>query len=398
MKSIIFKTILFSFVILSFGCGGDGGMTTPPASLVEISVQESRAFEQTGNSIMLFEIFPASPPEQAVTLNYTIEGISAEPGVDFIETSGSVILEAGANRARIEITVVDDDINEVDEKMSMTLSSPDNVSIDNPTVIGVIKDNDDPSNYDDEGYQTPSSYYGYDLQWQDEFDAQSLNLEDYNFDIGDGCPNLCGWGNAELEWYTNLEQNIFLENGKLVIKALKEGDSNYTSAKIHTKDKQDFQFGRIDIRAKLPKGQGLWPAIWMLGKNIDNVGWPACGEIDIMELVGHEPNLAHGTAHWGAQGSGRSTYKGSSIGDVKGYDSQFNVFSLVWEPNQLVWYKNEVAFHTIGLNDMQGEQYRFNAPFYMIFNVAVGGQWPGSPDATTVFPQQMEIDYVRYFK
>ena len=119
--------------------------------------------------------------------------------------------------------------------------------------------------FDNEGYAVPDNYYGYNLEWQDEFDGSSLNLDNYNYDLGDGCPNLCGWGNNELEWYTNEEKNIVQENGKLVIKALKEGDSNYTSAKIHTKDKQTFQFGRLDIRAKLPKGQGIWPAIWMFG-------------------------------------------------------------------------------------------------------------------------------------
>jgi len=285
MKSLILKSALLSFILLSFACGDNSGTTepTPPANLVELTLQEGRAFEQSGNSIMLFEIFSSTAPEEAITLNYTIEGITAEPGVDFMETTGSVVLAAGATRVNVEITVIDDDVNEVDEKFNLTLSSNDNVSIDKPTVTGLIKDNDDPSNFDAEGYQTPSSYYGYAMSWQDEFDAESLNLENYNYDLGDGCPDLCGWGNQELEWYTDEAKNIFLEEGKLVIRAMKEGSSNYTSAKIHTKGKQDFQFGRIDIRAKLPKGQGIWPAIWMLGKNIDDVGWPACGEIDIME-------------------------------------------------------------------------------------------------------------------
>jgi len=184
---------------------------------------------------------------------------------------------------------------------------------------------------------------------------------------------------------------------KLVITATRLGSEGFRSAKIHTKDKREFRFGRIDIRAKLPEGRGIWPAIWMLGANIDEVGWPASGEIDIMELVGHQPNISHGTAHWGNSGD-PSTFVGSSISLNEKFSEQFHVFSLVWEQNSLQWYMDETLFHTITPANTQGATYRFNAPFYMIFNVAVGGNWPGSPDASTVFPQQMEVDYVRVFQ
>lgn len=400
MDTTFLKLLLLLVLLPLFACGGGDREVTemPEVNLPELTVQDGRAFEQTDNSTMLFEVFAQSATPQDITLTYSVEGITAEPGVDFMETSGSVVMAAGSNRADIEITIIDDAINEVDEKLSLTITASDNAPIKTATVIGIIKDNDDPNNFDEDGYTTPNSYFGYTLEWQDEFDGENLNLDNYNFDLGDGCPNLCGWGNNELEWYTDEAKNIFLEEGRLVIRALQEGGSNYTSAKIHTKDKRSFQFGRIDIRAKLPKGQGLWPAIWMLGNNIDEVGWPACGEIDIMELVGHEPNMVHGTAHWGAQGSGNSIFKGSPISQSEDFSEQFHVFSLVWEPNLLTWYMDETAFHTISPADTQGQEYRFNAAFYMIFNVAVGGNWPGNPDATTVFPQQMEVDYVRYFK
>ena len=398
MDSLLLKISLLTITLFVASCGGNTEVPEPePATLPALVIQDGRIFENTGNSIMQFEVFPQGAVEQAINITYTVEGITAEPGVDFEATNGTVTLEVGANRTVIEVTILDDDLNEVDEKISVTLTDTDNAPINNPTAIGIIKDNDDPSNFDEEGYVTPDNYYGYELAWQDEFNEESLNSADYNFDLGDGCPNLCGWGNNELEWYTDESKNLFFENGKLVIQATQEGNS-YRSAKIHTQGKQQFQFGRIDVRAKLPKGQGIWPAIWMLGTNINDVGWPACGEIDIMELVGHEPNIVHGTAHWGAQGSGSSIFKGSPISLSEDFAEKFHVFSLVWEPNQLVWYMDEVAFHTITPADMQGQEYRFNAPFYMIFNVAVGGNWPGNPDATTVFPQQMEVDYVRYFK
>lgn len=399
MKSIMYLLITLSILSAMLACGEEDVMIEqPPTPSIELTIQESRGFEQSGNSTLIFEIFPDTPPSEDINLTFSVEGITAEPGVDFMETNGSAVLSAGANRGNIEITIIDDAIKEVDEKIRVTFASTDNVTFKSPIAIGIIKDNDEPTNFDDEGYVTPLSHFGYELAWQDEFEGESLNTEVYNYEIGDGCPDICGWGNNELEEYTNSEENIFLQDGKLVIKAIRGADNNYTSGRIQTKGKQSFQFGRLDIRAKLPKGQGIWPAIWMLGNNIDEVGWPACGEIDIMELVGHEPTIAHGTAHWGARGSGNSTFRGASIVDAAGYDQKFHVFSLVWEPNELTWYMDEQAFHTIGLNDMQGAQYRFNAAFFMIFNVAVGGNWPGNPDATTVFPQQMEIDYVRYFK
>ena len=171
----------------------------------------------------------------------------------------------------------------------------------------------------------------------------------------------------------------------------------YNSARIITKGKKEFKFGRIDIRAKLPEGQGIWPALWMLGSNIDDVGWPTCGEIDIMEMVGHEPNKTHGTAHWRAS-DGNSTFKGASTSSSKKLSEQYHVYSILWEENSLNWYFDEEKFHTITPNNLQNVEFPFNQNFFFIFNIAVGGIWPGNPDDTTVFPQEMEIDYIRVFQ
>jgi len=393
------KKIAFFLITVFLSCGSSLETPEPnPANIPEIIIRDSRIFEQEGNSVMQFEVVPQSAVEQPISITYTIEGVTAEPGVDFVAGTGNTIMGVGTSNLIIEVTILDDAIKEVDEKIIVTLAETPNAIFKKTTAIGIIRDNEMPTNFDEEGYLTPESYYGYELAWQDEFNGEMLNLEHYNFDLDDGCPNLCGWGNNELQWYTNEPKNISVTDGKLIIKATKQGASSYNSAKIHTKDKQSFQFGRIDVRAKLPKGQGIWPAIWMLGNNIDEVGWPACGEVDIMEMVGHKAQTIHGTAHWGPQGAGGSTFTGAAISLEEEYAEKFHVFTLLWEANQLVWYMDETPFHIITPADMQGQEYRFNTPFYMIFNVAVGGNWPGNPDETTVFPQQMEIDYVRYFK
>src|SRR4029079_6279932 len=209
-----------------------------------------------------------------------------------------------------------------------------------------------------------------------------------------------GWGNHELEYYTNSTRNCFLSNGNLIIEARKEAVSglNYTSARITTQNKKPFKFGRIDMRAKLPVGKGIWPALWMLGANITTAGWPACGEIDSMEFIRTYPGRTYGTLHWKPV-VGTNTSKGSehnlSSGD---YSQQFHVFSLVWVKDMLKWYVDDQLFLTCALADVGAANYPFNDNQFFIFNLAVGGNWPGPPDATTAFPQRMFVDYVRVFQ
>ena len=224
----------------------------------------------------------------------------------------------------------------------------------------------------------------------------SLDLTSWGFDVGGS-----GWGNNELEYYTNNRpENIFLSNGKLVIQAKKESFSGreYTSSRILTKGKREFTFGRIDIRAKLPVAKGLWPALWMLGKKIDQTSWPACGEIDIMELIGKEPNKVYGTMHWGSAVSNHQSYGTSYALSSGDFSQKFHVYSIVWELDKLEIFIDDVSFCKFDKSRVGSAAYPFNEPFFFIFNVAVGGDWPGSPDASTTFPQQMLVDYVRVFK
>ena len=251
------------------------------------------------------------------------------------------------------------------------------------------------------GYQTPTSYTGYDLVWSDEFDGSQLDSSDWSFEIGTGFEG--GWGNNELQYYTN--RNVYLKDGMLVIRAQEEsfGGRSYTSSRIKTQGKQNFQYGRIDIRARMPEGQGIWPALWMLGKNITEVSWPYCGELDIMEMVGGgngKDNRVVGTAHWNSGGL-NSAYNPVSSGSPKlmpdNLSSNFHVYSIAWTSNRITWYIDDVQYHVIAINNASALA-AFQKQFFLIFNVAVGGNWPGSPNSSTVFPQRMVVDYVRVFQ
>lgn len=245
------------------------------------------------------------------------------------------------------------------------------------------------------GYETPTSYAGMDLVWQDEFAGTVLNAADWTFETGTGQD---GWGNNELQFYRS--ENTSLTGGKLVITARKEAyqGSQYTSSRIITAGKHQFRYGRVDIRAVLPKGQGLWPALWMLGANYQTDIWPKCGEIDIMEMVGGSgrENTVHGTVHWEGADGKYASHTGHTTLANGTYADEFHVYSLVWTPQAITWYVDDKQFNVI--DTTPGGLSEFQQEFFLIFNVAVGGRWPGSPDGTTIFPQRMIVDYVRVFQ
>ncbi|WP_350215667.1 glycoside hydrolase family 16 protein [Ekhidna sp.] len=247
----------------------------------------------------------------------------------------------------------------------------------------------------DEGYTTPLAYDGMKLIWQDEFNGSSLNETFWNYEIGTGSN---GWGNNELQYYR--EDNTSVSDGYLTIEARKESFNgrSYTSSRLTTEDKFDFNYGRVDIRARLPEGQGIWPALWMLGANFRSVGWPSCGEIDIMELIGGgdgRDDVVYGTAHWDNDGT-KADFGGNTQLSSGKFSDQFHVFTIIWDANSITWFLNDQQFHTMDITPTALSELRNN--FFLIFNVAVGGNWPGSPNATTTFPQRMFVDYIRVFQ
>ncbi len=249
--------------------------------------------------------------------------------------------------------------------------------------------------------QAESSNKRWTLVWSDEFDGPGIDATKWEHEV-----NGRGGGNHELQYYTDRASNSFVENGCLVIQALREdytgpdGTRAYTSARLRTLNKGDWLYGRFEIRAKLPTGQGLWPAIWMLPSDWAYGSWAASGEIDIMELLGHQPNKVYGTLHYGGTAPD-NVHTGADFSLGSGdFTNQFHVFALEWEPNEIRWqvdgnwYAKQTAWRTAGADYPAP----FNRRFHLLLNVAVGGDWPGSPDDKTEFPQRMVVDYVRVYK
>lgn len=239
------------------------------------------------------------------------------------------------------------------------------------------------------------------LVMQDEFTKEGApDNTIWGYDLGTGNSDTgAGWGNNELQSYTNRTENVKVENGYLLITAKKESvnGASYTSARLTTKGKFEQAYGRFEARIRLPYGQGMWPAFWLLGGNIDEVGWPQCGEIDIMEYRGQEPTKVLGTVHGPGYSGGASISKSYSLLNDR-FDTDFHVFGIEWGPKYINYYIDDVLYNQITPDDVTGEWVFNDGPFYIILNVAVGGSYPGSPNASTVFPQNMLVDYVRVYK
>jgi len=392
IKGLLFVVII-SFLLNS--CGGDSS-PMEMESLPKLSISSVTKFEGDVNSTFDFEVNMNESSESTVTVNYATKEISAGNNIDFIPVAGTITLTPGEQSATITVEIIADTWKEADEEFKVVLSNPTNATLVTSEGLGTIRNEDTEIMTSDDGYITPDNYPGLNLVWSDEFDAECLNLLDWTHELGNS-----GWGNNELQYYTDRKDNSYLQNGNLIIEAKEEsfGTANYTSARLVTQNKKSFAFGRIDIRAILPEGQGIWPALWMLGSNFQNVGWPACGEIDIMELVGHQPSTTHGTAHWGPQGQSWSYNDGDpyNLTGGKKFSDEYHVFSIIWEPGKIEWYVNDNKFFTISPSTVNGT-YPFDQEFFFIFNIAVGGNWPGNPDNSTVFPQRMLVDYIRVFQ
>ena len=239
------------------------------------------------------------------------------------------------------------------------------------------------------------------LVWSDEFNGNQLDPAKWQHEV-----NGKGGGNNELQYYTDRPENLSLHDGKMVISALKEdyqgpdGKHGYTSARIISKGMGDWQYGRFEARIKMPKGKGLWPAFWMMPTDAVYGGWPLSGEIDIAEVIGDKPNIVYGTLHYGDKWP-KNVHSGDKDVLPNGdFSDDFHVFAVEWQEGEIRWYVDNTLYQTQTQWRTASAPYPapFNQKFYFIFNVAVGGAWPGRPNAQTVFPQTMEVDYVRAYQ
>lgn len=225
--------------------------------------------------------------------------------------------------------------------------------------------------------------------FHEDFEGDKLDMSHWNYEEGDGCPDLCGWGNEERQIYDR--DYVQLEDGKLVITADKKGE-DYFSGRITTKDKVEFQYGEIEMRAKVPEGHGLWPAFWMLGSDIDEVGWPASGEIDILEYVGREPNTLYTSLHYPAHHGGNATSKKTFLPDI---EEGYHTYKARWTRDEISFFYDGKKVYTFIPQTYDEVHYPYRKPFYMLLNMAIGGNFGGPEVDDSIFPAKYYIDYIK---
>lgn len=286
-------------------------------------------------------------------------------------------------------------------KVDQDKTDQDNADLDKADQDKADQDKTDPSNQKDESSDSEDEDYS--LLWSDEFSGESLDMEVWNYE-----PHEPGWTNNELQEYTESEDNVFVKDGVLILKAIKtegaDGQPYYTSGKVTTQRKKDFMYGKVVVSAKVPEGKGLWPAIWMMPTDESFYGqWPKCGEIDIMEVLGNQVDTAYATVHYGEP---HAEQQGSLVLSSGTYADSFHEFSVEWEPGEMRFYIDGQLVNTVNnwFTAVDGEDEKpypapFNQTFFVQMNLAVGGNWPGNPDEATDFNKaEFEIDYVRVYQ
>ena len=386
MKRLFYITSVFLAFLATSSCEEP---TVPRLSADDVEIDE-------GNStfVLDFYVYLTEPASKKVIVDYTTSGVSAIAGEDFELAQGVLEIEKGETTGQISLTILGDVDPEGTESFWISFSNPQNVTIPEPYAQITLKNDDGAPPIDNTGYTSPSSYSGYNLVWEEEFDGSSLDLSVWNYETG-----ASGWGNNESQYYRSGNKNAELDQGYLRITAKEETHlgAPYTSARLTTQGKESFQYGRIDIRAKVPYGQGVWPALWMLGDNFGSAGWPTCGEIDIMELIGgdgYNDRTVYGTAHWSNNGSHAEYGGNKSLPLGEKYNDEFHVFSIVWNSSSIRWYVDNSLYHTMNTASLTA----FQNKFFFILNIAVEGNWPGPVGPSTQFPQYMLVDYIRVFQ
>lgn len=368
---ISFRWLALPLIFLLFAAALCTKETGPLPDVVATSGTFS-IYEDDMSGTVYVPVEISASSDKTVKIYYSTSDITALAGTDYMAVDSFVTIPKGKVRANLPVIIIPNPSRTEDAAFSVHVTKAEGAVLQ-PFSVPVMIVNTDYAR----------------LAWSDEFEGSTLNTTDWNYELG----NNNGWGNNELEIYTNSTANVYIDNGNLVIRAIKEGNT-YTSGRITTQNKHTFTYGKTEIRAILPEGQGIWPALWMLGNNISTVGWPKCGEIDIMELLGQQPNKVYGTVHYDKNGH---QYTGSSYMLSSGtFSSGYHIFSLVWQPNHMKWYVDGQKFFEVNSRDLSA--FPWNLPQFYIFNVAVGGNWPGSPDETTSFPQQMVVDYIRVYQ
>ncbi|MGQ9620917.1 MAG: family 16 glycosylhydrolase [Bacteroidales bacterium] len=371
LKNVAFLSRLLLFITVFFQSCEWNKKTNSPKLL--ISDTEIHVAEDIPAGLLEIPFYMSVVPEASGSFDYYIVDSTAIAGIDYVESPKTTVsFSAGEVNKVIQLQILHNTQRISDVVFKVKLENPKNCILP----AGELK------------IRIMNVDYGT-LVWSDEFSYSPLNDNIWNYETGGG-----GWGNNELQVYTNSVTNIHIDSGYLHITVLNPAAGSYSSGRITTKGKREFKNCRVEIRAKLPEGKGLWPALWMLGANFSSVGWPSCGEIDIMEFLGHDPATSYGALHWNR--NGHTYFTGTYSLQSGKFSTEFHIFSLEWTPNNIRWYVDDNLFFTKTKSEIQG--FPLELPQFFIFNVAVGGNWPGNPDQTTIFPQHMIIDYLRVYQ
>ena len=373
---------IFLLLCLFQSCQNDNDL------IPRVNLQWVSGYRQKVDTDFEFVINIPLASKSDASVDYATADGTAVAGVDYLATSGTAVIPAGSLSTSIKVKVKGDSIRKNPQSFYINYSNPTNCTMTLTQAVGEIKNDGLYFPVEDNGYVTPNTYPDYKLVWSDEFNGKSIDENNWTFELGNN-----GWGTHELVNYTNRIQNAFVSSGNLIIEARKEDVYGYTSARITTKGKKSFKYGRIDIRAKIPTiPDGVMSSLRMMGSNIDAVGWPNCGEIDIMQLP-HVEYFAYNTLHWtDSLGAARQFGVNNGLG-VDG-EKKFHVFTAIWDASRIEMYIDDYQTFEMSTN---AKSLPFNDYFFFIFNVSIGGDWPGTPSSKAEFPQRMIVDYVRVF-
>jgi len=351
--------ILIWLLALATGCGkGNGGNNDiPQMTFDDVQVNEGNS----GTSQVAIKLVLNRTSSKEISVRYsTIEG-TAKAGEDFTAVQGQLVtFQPNEKEKTVHIQIIADEFREADETFLVKFDNPSNVFLLKGTATVTIKNDDTKVPFSNTGYEAQTNYQGYTLVWSDEFNGTELDNSNWTAETGDGCPNLCGWGNNELQYYMPPPNNVFFQDGKMIIEARAEtyGGKNYTSTRIKTQGKRFFKFGRVDIR----------------------------------------PSKAHATVHFGPGPGSINISRTHTLSGGATYNDAFHVFSMEWEEDTLRFYVDDILYSTVTKADLGSNTYPFNESFYFLINLAVGGNWPGAPDANTTFPQWLIVDYIRIYQ
>jgi hypothetical protein len=379
------SVLVWFFLALLPGCK-DYDIPAPAVTIDGVS-----DYRQTVDTDFEFKINIPHASTSDISVNYVTTDGTAMAGVDFVFTSGVAVIPAGSLSTVVKVMVKADSLRRDFQFFNLELSHPVNCTIAGGQAIGKIENGDllfFP--VDGAGYRTADSDIA--PVWSDEFNGKNVDPGNWSFDTGD-----TGWGNHELQLYTDRTQNVFVSSGNLIIEARKEssygGYGTFTSARLTTRGKKNFKYGKIEIRAKVPCVEGFMSSLWMLGSNVGSEGWPRCGEIAMMQLP-HSENVVYNTLRWGD--SANVTHQhgtNHSLGVVS--ENTFHVFTMTWNASSIAMYiDDEMTFYSA----TDDETLPFNKDFFFNVSLAVGGDWPGPPTESTQFPQRLVVDYIRVYQ